>query len=103
MVETKRIENLDLGGHEVGYVWVAGKTPPNDSSPGEWIVEYDGKWWRVLFRSTPTHVAYIIQAFSPDNEGERAAKGMANKLVDNAWESYRNNPRQRIRASELGI
>ncbi len=99
MAETRTTENLDLGNHESGYEWVAGTTPPNDTAPGNWVVKLT-RVWTVVFRSAPTGAEYIIQAFSPDDEGERVAKVMANKLVDIAWESYRNDPRRRNKTEE---
>lgn len=101
MPEVRTAENLDLGNHKPGYEWAAGSTPPNDAAPGKWMVEYDGVWWRALFRSAPSGVEYPIQAFSPDDEGERVAKVMANKLVDIAWEAYRNDPRRRLKNEEV--
>ena len=100
MPEVKTAENLDLGGHAAGYVWVAGKTPPGDSGPGEWIVRLSDVW-TVKFRSLPTGIEYPIEEFCPDVDGEKAAKGMANKLVDNAWESYRSDPRRRLKNEEV--
>jgi hypothetical protein len=101
MPEIKTAQNLDLGGHEPGYEWVAGQTPPNDPSPGKWIVRLSDVW-TVLFHAAPTGAEYPIPIpFAPDEEGERAAKNMANKLVDNAWESYRNDPRRRNKAEEV--
>lgn len=103
MAETRTAENLDLGGHEKGYEWVAGTTPPDDpASSGKWIVRLTDIW-SVIFRPEPDPpglIEYPIQAFSPDDEGERAAKVMANKLVDNAWESYRNDSRRRNKTEE---
>ena len=100
MLKVRATANLDLGGHEAGYKWVAGATPPNDPAPGEWFVKLD-KVWTVMFRSTPTGAEYPIQAFSPDDEGERAAKGMANKLVDIAWESHSSGPPHRNKIEEV--
>ena len=97
---TKTVENLDLGVHPVGYEWVAGETPPNDPGPGKWLVRLSDVW-TVIFRSAPTGAEYVIQAFSPDDEGERVAKRMANKLVDIAWESYKSDPRRRNKAEEV--
>jgi hypothetical protein len=101
VVEARTAENLDLGGHEPGYEWVAGETPPNDPAPGKWLVRRLAGSWRVLFRSAPTGAEYKILDFSPDDSGEKAAKGMANKLVNNAWESYRNDPRRRNKDKEV--
>ena len=100
MTETRTTENLDIGNHEPGYEWAAGETPPNDTAPGKWVVKLTHVW-AVVFRSAPTGAEYIIQAFSPDDEGERVAKTMANKLVDIAWEAYRNDPRRRNKAEEV--
>ncbi len=101
MAEVKTAENLDLGGHEAGYEWVAGRSPPGVSAPGEWFVRLYKDCWNVMFRSAPTGAEYIIQPFKPNDRGERAAKNMANKLVDIAWESYRNDPRRRNKSEEV--
>lgn len=94
MAEVKTAENLDLGGHKVGYEWVAGRTHPRDPSPGEWLVRKCADCWDVIFRpgtgAGHTRLGYVIQSFSPTDDGERAAKGMANKLVSIAWANYRN-------------
>jgi hypothetical protein len=101
MPKIKTAEDLDLGGHEPGYEWVAGQSPPDDDYPGKWIVRLSDVW-AVVFR-TEMKVEYPIQRFNPTDEGEKAAKIMANKLVDNAWESYRNNPRRRNKVAEEGM
>jgi len=69
---------------EVGYEWDAGLTPPGDSAPGRWTVRRDTDHWVVLFHSF-NGPEYIIQTFAPTEDGERAAKGMALKLVDIVW------------------
>ena len=100
MTTTRAAKDLYLGVHEPGYKWVAGETPPGDSAPGEWFVRLYEDAWIVMFRSAPAGVEYVIQPFRPNDKGERAAKNMANKLVDNAWESYRNDPRHRNKTEE---
>jgi len=68
---------------KAGYEWDAGCTLPMDPSPGRWTVRRDTNHWVVLFHSfTIVHTEYIIQSFSPTEDGERAAKTMALKLVD---------------------
>ena len=90
MAETKTLENLDLGGHEPGYEWVAGNTPPRSSAPGEWFVKLYKDCWNVMFRSALTKAERVIQPFRPNDRGERVAKLMATKLVDAAWAGVRN-------------
>lgn len=99
MVEV-RIKDLDLGEHEIGYTWKAGETPPQGSplrehvverdinSPGEWLVRKDPTCWTVLFRSS-NGPEYPIHTLPHTGEGERAAKAMALKLVDIAWDKKR--------------
>ena len=99
-MEARTTEDLDLGGHEPGYEWVAGETPPGDPAPGEWIVRLYEDCWRVMFRSVPSGAEYPIQKFCPDDDGEKVAKSMTNKLVDAAWEPYRNDPRRRNKTEE---
>jgi hypothetical protein len=76
---------------EIGYEWDAGNTPPGDKSPGRWTVKRNEDSWIVLFHSftykPPKYVGpdYIIATFPPTEDGERAAKTMALKLVDIAW------------------
>jgi hypothetical protein len=84
MVEAKTAEELGQGEPQVGYEWDAGLTPPGDSAPGRWTVKRDTDHWVVLFHSFKG-AEYVIQTFSPTEDGERAAKGMALKLVDIAW------------------
>lgn len=101
MAEAKTAQDLDLGGHPPGYEWAAGETPPDDAAPGRWFVRKYEDCWNVMFRSAPTGVEYAIQPFLPNDRGEKAAKLMANKLVDIAWESYRNDPRRRNKTEEV--
>ena len=83
----------ELHGKEapVGYEADMGNTPPGHKSPGRWTVRRNPDHWVVLFHSfsymPPQYVGpdYIIATFPPTEEGERAAKKMALKLVDNAW------------------
>jgi hypothetical protein len=82
MAEIKTLD-LDLGGHEVGYKWLAGKTPPRNWSPGRWVVRRDPSEWVIVFYSLHGP-KYTIATFTPTDEGERAAKVMALKLVENA-------------------
>lgn len=71
---------------EIGYEWDAGNTPPGDKSPGRWTVKRTAENWMVLFRSfLSAEAEYVIQTFPPTESGERAAKGMALKLVGIAW------------------
>lgn len=68
---------------EPGYEWDAGITPPGDGSPGRWTVKRTLENWVVVFHSFLSAGAeYAIQTFPPTEAGERAAKGMALKLVD---------------------
>ena len=76
--------DLDLGEHEIGYIWLAGQTPPEDSAPGKWIVKKSPLAWAVLFLSI-NGPEYVIQTFSPTEGGERVAKVMAQKLVHISW------------------
>jgi len=68
----------------VGYEWGAGDTPPGDSAPGRWAVMREENKWVVAFHAFrgPT---YVIHTFPSTEDGERAAKIMALKLVDIAW------------------
>ena len=92
----------ELHGQEapVGYEADMGLTPPGDKAPGRWTVRRDAEHWVVLFHSfldapqmgfdrngfSPgPGPDYIIATFLPTEEGERAAKTMALKLVDIAW------------------
>ncbi|MBA7704662.1 hypothetical protein ES703_113479 [subsurface metagenome] len=88
--EVKTSQELGLGEPQTGYEWDAGNTPPGDKSLGRWTVKRDPDHWTVLFHSfinPPQYVGpdYIIATFPPTEEGERAAKKMALKLVDTAW------------------
>lgn len=85
MEQVKTAQELGLGKPKVGYRWDAGSTPPGDEEPGRWAVRRDPRAWVVLFHSFEG-TEYIIQTFSPTEEGERAAKIMAVKLVKMARE-----------------
>lgn len=77
-------DRLDLGEHLCGYEWEAGETPPGDAAPGKWVVRKVPDEWVVLFRSRKG-AEYLIQNFSPTDDGEKAAKGMALRLIDIDW------------------
>ena len=100
MEQVKTSQELGFGEPKVGYEWNAGNTPPGDKSPGRWTVRRDPDHWVVLFHSFVdepqtgferkgfshgTGPDYIIVTFLPTEDGERAAKTMALKLVDVAW------------------
>ena len=87
MEQVKTSQELGLGEPQSGYEWDAGNTPPGDKSPGRWTVRRDPDHWVVLFHSFIYKVDadYIIATLPPTEEGERAAKKMALKLVDTAW------------------
>lgn len=84
MEQIKTARELGFDEPKVGYEWNAGDTPLGDSAPGWWMVRRDENKWAVLFHAFkgPT---YVIHTFSPTEEGERAAKIMALRLVDVAW------------------
>ena len=84
MEQVKTARELGLGEPKRGYEWEAGGTPPGDSVPGQWTVAKRARDWVVLFHSDKG-ATYIIHTFSPTEEGERAARTMALKLVDVAW------------------
>ena len=84
MEQVKTARELGLGEPKRGYEWEAGATPPGDSTPGRWTAAKRAKDWAVLFHSDKG-ATYIIHTFSLNEEGERAAKTMALKLVDIAW------------------
>jgi hypothetical protein len=84
MEQAKTAQELGLGKTRRGYEWDAGGTPPGDSAPGRWVVTKRDQDWAVVFRSAKGN-QYLIHAFSPNEDGERAAKTMAMKLVDIAW------------------
>lgn len=84
MAEVKTAQELGHGEPQVGCEWDAGLTPLGDSAPGRWTVRRDPDHWVVIFHSF-NGPEYIIQTFTPTEYGERAAKGMALKLVDIAW------------------
>jgi len=82
--QVKTARELGFEEPKVGYEWEAGNTPPGDSAPGRWLVKREGERWVVFFQ-TSKGTEYIIHTFPPDEDGERAAKTMAIKLVDFAW------------------
>jgi len=82
--QVKTARELGFGEPKVGYEWDAGSTPPGDAAPGRWIVRREGNSWVVLFHASHG-TEYVIHTFPPTEDGERAAKTMAVKLVDFAW------------------
>lgn len=84
MDQAKTARELGFEEPEVGYEWEAGSTPPGDSVPGRWVVRKDEDSWAVSFHAS-NGTEYVIHAFPSDEDGERAAKAMALKLVDFAW------------------
>jgi len=84
MPNLKTAKDLDLYGHEAGYEWEAGQTPPGDSATGTWLVRRTADSWVVIFRSAAGPEYEIMPLPATDN-GERVAKVMALKLVDIAW------------------
>jgi hypothetical protein len=84
MEQVKTTRELGLGEPTIGYEWEAGGTPPGDSAPGRWTTAKRKRDWAVLFRSDKG-ATYVIYTFPLTDEGERAAKTMALKLVDVAW------------------
>ena len=84
MEQVKTARELGLGEPKRGYEWEAGGTPPGDSVPGRWAVTKRPRDWAVLFYSDK-EATYTIHTFPLTEEGERAAKTMALKLVDIAW------------------
>ena len=84
MEQVKTARELGLGEPQRGYEWEAGGTPPGDSVPGRWTATKRARDWAVLFHSDKG-AEYIIHTFPLTEEGERAAKTMAMKLVDIAW------------------
>jgi len=83
-MEEKTHRELHSKEPAVGYEADMGLTPAGDKSPGRWTVRRDPEAWVVLFHSF-NGPEYVIQPFSPTEDGERAAKTMALKLVDIAW------------------
>lgn len=85
--EVKTSKELGLGEPKPGYQWDAGNTPPGDKAPGRWTVRRDPDQWVIFFHSfiyaPPQYVGpdCIIATFPPTEDGERAAKIMAKKLV----------------------
>jgi hypothetical protein len=84
MEQVKTARELGLGEPKLGYEWEAGGTPLGDSVPGRWTVKKRARDWAILFHSDKG-ATYIIHTFPLTEEGERAAKTMALKLVDIAW------------------
>jgi len=84
MEQVKTARELGLGEPKRGYEWEAGGTPPGDSAPGRWTAIKRARDWAVLFHSDKG-AEYVIHTFPLSEEGERAAKAMALKLVDLAW------------------
>ena len=84
MEQVKTARELGLGEPTIGYEWEAGGTPPGDSAPGRWKATKRARDWAVLFYSD-RGAEYIIYTFPLTEEGERAAKTMALKLVNIAW------------------
>ena len=84
MEQVKTARELGLEEPKVGYEWGAGDTPPGDSAPGQWTVKRDKNRWAILFHAS-SGATYVIHTFPPTEEGERAAKTMALRLVDVAW------------------
>jgi hypothetical protein len=84
MEQVKIARELGLGEPTIGYEWEAGGTPPGDSAPGRWTAKKRARDWAVLFHSD-RGAEYVIYTFPLTEEGERAARTMALKLVDIAW------------------
>jgi len=84
MEQVKTSKELGFAEPQVGYEADMGNTPPGDSAPGRWTVRRDQDNWVVLFHSF-RGTEYVIQTFPSTEDGERAAKTMALKLVDIAW------------------
>jgi hypothetical protein len=84
MDQIKTARELGLSEPEPGYEWEAGGAPPGDTVPGRWMVKKRARDWVVLFHSDKG-TQYVIHTFTLTEEGERAAKTMALKLVDIAW------------------
>jgi hypothetical protein len=84
MEQVKTARELGLGEPKRGYEWEGGGTPPGDSAPGRWTATKRARDWAVLFHSDKG-AQYLIHTFPLTEEGERAAKTMALKLVDIAW------------------
>ena len=84
MEQVKTEQGPGLDKLKLGLEWEAGGTPPGDSAPGRWAVAKRARDWAVLFRSAKG-VEYVIHTFPLSEDGEKAAKTMAAKLVDVAW------------------
>ena len=95
MEQVKTSRELGFGEPKVGYQWDVGSTPRGNEEPGQWTVRRDPKAWVVLFHSFKG-TDYIIQTFSPTEEGERAAKTMAVKLVKMAHEAAQTTRGKRL-------
>ena len=81
-VEVKTHRELYGKEPAIGYEWDAGNTPPGDKEPGRWTVRRSRDNWVVLFHFLNGRPENIISTFPPTEDGERAAKTMALKLVD---------------------
>lgn len=90
-IEVKTHRELHGKEPEPGYEWDAGNTPPRDKEPGRWMVRRDRDNWVVLFHFSNGRPENIISTFPPTEDGERAAKIMALKLVDVAWGRYKDD------------
>jgi hypothetical protein len=84
MEQVKTARELGLDEPKRGYEWEAGGTPPGDSAPGRWAATKRVRDWAVVFHSD-RGATYVIYTFPLTEEGERAARTMALKLVDIAW------------------
>lgn len=84
MEQIKTSQELGFEEPKVGYEWDAGNTPPGYKSPGRWTVRRDPDNWVVLFHSF-SGAEYVIQTFSPTEDGERACKTIALMLLEIAW------------------
>jgi len=83
-VEVKTHRELHGKDPAVGYEWDAGNTSPGDKEPGRWTARRDSDNWVLLFHPVDGN-EHVIRNFEPTEQGERAAKTMALKLVDVAW------------------
>lgn len=98
--EVKTSRELGFGEPKVGYEADMGNTPPGDPNPGHWTVRRETDSWALIFHSFVAYPVsgfykkgfdpgpgpdYIIATFLPTEEGERAVKKMALRLVDMAW------------------
>jgi len=99
MEQVKTAQELGLGEPTIGYEWEAGGTPPGDSAPGRWTATKRKRDWAVLFHSEKG-AEYVIYTFPITEEGERAAKTMALKLVDIAWGRAAGGEKAKAKESE---